>query len=284
MGQLRRTAAALAAPALILGLAACSGDGEVPETTEDPAVEDTEQDPAEEDEDGAAEDADRSEGSDETDSTDDAEQPTEGEETEGGGEGSDDPGDSGEPADDDEAASGDSGSGTVVDGIWADDSWTIEDREDDPCSFSIAASPYTESEHVFMCGATADGAIACAIETDETVVCLSDVTDKKAMRFQSSAAAPQGEPPAPEQKSAPLRVELADGAVCTPAAHDMGEHFEGMSSWYGCDDGSELLTEEGNELGDTVERGDTWTAQKSVDGGEPETVEVATASFADPQA
>ena len=77
-------------------------------------------------------------------------------------------------------------------------------------------------------------------------------------------------PPEPDGGSAtvPLHVTLPDGNRCYVLAHDQSEHWGGKFSWYGCDDGSELLTDD--DLTGTFQRdGDTWTVQRSVDQGEP---------------
>lgn len=315
MRWIRQALAALAAPALILGLAACTGTPEAPPEPE-PALEtseklaetsdgggdpdsDTQEETVEETAEGTAEettapadetgappaDPDDSANPDNAESPDNSEQPT----NEPGDEQSDSPSDeqSDEPSDEpsegpSHGGSAGDGGDTVIAGIWVDESWEITERQHDVCEFSLSASPYSESEHVFMCGANAEGAVACALEEGESVVCLTDVLDKRALRFQSpTAAAQQGQAPESEQQTIPLIAELPDGAICTAAAHDHGQHYDGMFSWYSCSDGSELLTPD--EIGATFERGEPWTVQRSVSGGAPVTTAVTTATFADPQ-
>lgn len=164
--------------------------------------------------------------------------------------------------------------------LWVDDSWTIEEREDDPCSFSGATiSPYSEQPEVFTCGATADSLLACMIEDGDTTVCITDPLERTAMRFDSPTArealdaglGSEGEP-------IPMTVELEDGALCATVAHDHDTHWNGRFSWYRCDDGSELLTDE--DIATTFAEGDPWTVQRSLNQGAPEETAVAVMSFA----
>lgn len=286
MRRIRQTLAALAAPALLLGLTACGG---APETPQEPTLQTEEK--LKEPSDGGDEQAtDTQEGT-----TEESASPPEGAGTppastdeSAGTDESVDPEESQQPTTseeptEEESSDGGSGGDTVIAGLWVGDSWEITDRQDDPCEFSFFATPYTESDNVFACGATADSLIACALEKDETVVCISDPLGQRAQRFQSpTAAAQNGKAPEPEQPTIPLIAELPDGAVCTAAAHDHGQHYDGLFSWYYCDDGSELLTPD--EIGATFDRGAPWTVQRSVDGGAPETTPVTTATFADPEA
>ena len=254
MGRMGQTLAALAAPALLLGLTACGG---TPETPQEPSAQ-TDETLAE---------SSAPEESDQPTDTEDSTEPTT----------------SPSPTEEEESPDSGDGGDTVIAGLWVDDSWEIEDRQDDPCEFSFYASPYSESDEVFSCGATADSLIACALQKDETVMCISDPLGRRAQRFQSPAAAAQkGEAPEQEQQQIPLIAELPDGALCTAAAHDQGQHYDGQFSWYYCDDGSELLTPD--EIGATFDRGAPWTVQRSVDGGAPGTTPVTTATFADPEA
>jgi len=164
--------------------------------------------------------------------------------------------------------------------LWVDDSWTIEERDDDPCSFSGATvSPYSEQEDVFTCGATADSLLACMIEDGDTAVCITNPLERTAMRFDSPTARDaldaglevEGEP-------IPMTVELADGALCATVSHDHDTHWDGEFSWYRCDDGSELLTDE--DITHTFDEGEPWTVQRSVDTGAPEETAVAVVAFA----
>ncbi|WP_299300908.1 hypothetical protein [uncultured Brachybacterium sp.] len=67
-------------------------------------------------------------------------------------------------------------------------------------------------------------------------------------------------------------------STCTTISHDHDQHWDGMFSWYRCDDGSELLTTE--DIADTFEHGETWTVQRSTDKGEPESTAVLSAVYA----
>lgn len=106
--------------------------------------------------------------------------------------------------------------------------------------------------------------------------CIVDPVGERAIEFDSPTAPQQLEPR--EDEALPLLVELPDGAVCATISHDHDQHWKGMFSWYRCDDGSELLTPE--TIGETFERGEPWTVQRSADGGEPEETAVEAAVFA----
>lgn len=163
--------------------------------------------------------------------------------------------------------------------LWVDDSWTIEEREDDPCTFGATVSPYSEQDDVFTCGATADSLLACMIEEGDTTVCITNPLERTAMRFDSPTARDaldaglevEGEP-------IPMTVELADGALCATVSHDHDTHWDGKFSWYRCEDRSELLTDE--DITHTFDEGDPWTVQRSVDTGAPEETAVAVVAFA----
>ena len=163
--------------------------------------------------------------------------------------------------------------------LWVDDSWTIEEREDDPCTFGATVSPYSEQDDVFTCGATADSLLACMIEEGDTTVCITNPLERTAMRFDSPTARDaldaglevEGEP-------IPMTVELTDGALCTTVSHDHDTHWDGKFSWYRCEDGSELLTDE--DITHTFDEGDPWTVQRSVDTGAPVETAVAVVAFA----
>lgn len=166
--------------------------------------------------------------------------------------------------------------GTVIESLWIDDSWTIQQVEEDLCEMGGGyPSQYAEQEDLFVCGPTAAGAEACALE-DGTVQCIVDPVGRQAIEFDSPTAPEQLDPR--EDEPLPLIVELPDGAVCATISHDHDQHWEGMFSWYRCDDGSELLTPE--TIGETFDRGEPWTVQRSVDGAEPEETAVDTAVFA----
>lgn len=259
--SLRRLLALLAAPALVLGLAACGPDdsADAPPAEDSPSQEQT---PTEEDSPAEAspteEDSPAEESPTEKDSSSE-EDPTEDE------------------SPDEETGNDDPDSeGTALETRWIDDSWTIEQVDEDLCEMGGGyPSQYSEQEELFVCGPTAIGAKACALD-DGTVQCIVDPVGKQAIEFDSSTAPEQPQPR--EDEALPLLVELPDGAVCTTIAHDHDQHWNGMFSWYRCDDGSELLTPE--EIDDTFERGEPWTVQRSVDQGEPEATAVTTAVFA----
>lgn len=178
-----------------------------------------------------------------------------------------------------DAAAPDPGS-TEITTLWVDDSWTIEERDDDPCSFSGATvSPYSEQTEVFTCGATADSLLACMFEEGDTAVCITDPLERTALRFDSPTARDALDTGLEvEAEPIPLTVELEDGALCATVAHDQDTHWGGRFSWYRCDDGSELLTDE--DIATTFAEGDPWTVQRSVDQGAPEDTAVAVMSFA----
>ena len=166
-------------------------------------------------------------------------------------------------------ASADGGPTEVV-SVWVDSSWNVEESEEDFCSFGGASpSQFSDDGYLFTCGPTAVSALACDLEDDGTVLCITNAAEKQALRFPSPSLVAEG-PPEPDGGSAtvPLHVTLSDGNRCYVLAHDQSEHWGGKFSWYGCDDGSELLTDE--DLDGTFDRdGGTWTVQRSTDGGEP---------------
>lgn len=248
-----RLIAALAVPVLVAGLAACGPD--------DPGSEVT---PTAQEETTSAEET-------------TAEQPTETEEASPTEE-EEEEATSAEPAEEPtaEEESVPEVSPTAVETLWIDGSWTVETVEDDFCEMGGGyATPYSEQEDLFLCGPTAVGAEACALE-DGTVRCIVDPVGRQAIEFDSPTAPEQVDPR--EGEAIPMLVTLPDDVTCATVSHDHDQHWDGMFSWYRCDDGSELLTTE--DIADTFERGETWTVQRSMDKGEPESTAVITAVFA----
>ena len=198
--SLRRLLAFLAAPVLAVGLAAC-GPGD---PAEDPSAGDApsqEQTPAE------TEPAEKEQPADEEDSPTEDDSATEQDES-----GSDDP----------------ESRGTVIESLWIDGSWNIERVEEDLCEMGGGyPSQYAEQEDLFVCGPTAAGAQACALE-DGTVQCIVDPVGKQAIEFDSPTAPEQLEPR--DDEALPLLVELPDGAICATISHDHDQHWEGMFS------------------------------------------------------
>lgn len=169
--------------------------------------------------------------------------------------------------------------GTSVETVWVDDSWTIEDLEEDLCSMGMSETIHSEQDDMFTCGPTAAGAQACALEEDEEVLCIVDALGKQAIRFDSPTASdPEAEVWPAGQRPVPLHAELPDGVTCSPIAHDHDQHYDDMFSWFRCEDGSELLTEE--YIDSTFTRGETWKTRQSIDQGEPEVVDLAAVTFA----
>lgn len=257
-----------AASLLLLGLAACDADDDSDptaaptttteesspektteqETTEDETTEESTEDPTE---------------SESEQPSDDTEEPSD---TESSGGDSSDPGDA--PA-------------TEVATIWVDDSWSIEKHDEDVCAgMGLTTSSFSQQDHVFTCGPTAANAMACYYQDGGRTTCIVDPLGKKAIRFDSPTVDNwDGELGEREGDPIPMYVELADGTTCSVAAHDQGKHWNGKFSWYSCDDGSELLTDE--SIDNTFDReGDTWTVQRSVDKKKPTDTAVKTATFA----
>ncbi|WP_347042247.1 hypothetical protein [Brachybacterium nesterenkovii] len=154
--------------------------------------------------------------------------------------------------------------------VRVDHTWTVEWAEEGFCAMGGASPSQSALDgYLFTCGPTAASALACDLEDDGTVLCITNAAEKKALRFPSPSLVAEG-PPEADGGSAkvPLHVTLSDGNRCYVLAHDQSEHWGGKFSWYGCDDGSELLTDD--DLTGTFQRdGDTWTVQRSVDQGEP---------------
>lgn len=264
MTIVRRTLAALAAPALALTVVACGGEEEPVKTT--PAQQEG---PAQDDD---PQEVDKGEGS-------------ESSEEDGGGDASEDDG-GGTDEESDEGGSDDAAQGepTVIGSEWIEDGWELTEVDQDLCDFSITDSPFSDNPDVFSCGATADSAVACILDVDQMVQCVVSADSKKAIFFESPAVA-GGAKPEDEAESTPIRLELADGTSCSPAAHAGTETHDGKAAWYGCEDGSELLADIEEGISSTVDTSsDVWTVERIVDGGDPETTAVRSAFFAEPPA
>lgn len=236
----RRLLALLAASALAVGLAACGPD--------DPEAEVT---PTAQEETTASE------------------EPTSGEPTEEETTGEEEP---------TEEESGPEVQPTAIETLWIDDTWVVETVEEDHCAdVGGWTSPYTEQDDLFICGITAVGAQACALEDGDRVQCIVEPRAKRAIEFSSGIVPTELEPR--EGEPVPLLVTLPDDVTCATLTHDHEQHWNGMYSWYLCDDGTELLTSE--DIEGTFDRSaETWTVQRSRDKGEPEATAVITATFA----
>lgn len=166
--------------------------------------------------------------------------------------------------------------------LWVDSTWTVEERTEDLCASGAMVSPYTLTgeEQYVMCGPNAADTKACTIDgPGDTVTCIVDPLQKTAIRFSSpTLASGDAEIYPREGEPIPLYVALPDGVNCAPIGHDHDQHFEGMFSWYRCEDGSELLTPDDTDA--TFERGEPWTVQRSRDGQAPEATAVTAATFA----
>ncbi|MBK0330582.1 hypothetical protein I8D64_04115 [Brachybacterium sp. MASK1Z-5] len=254
---MRRILCLCAASSLLaLGLVACGSDSEVGSPT---TAESTPEDSADEDS-----------PSDKT--TDSESNDTASDDTDGS---------------DENDGSGPSTAGsTSIDTLWIDSSWSIEDVDEDLCATGgKTRSPYAQDDDMFICGPTAAGAEACDMAEGETVaMCITDPVGHRAIRFDSPTAA-EGSMDQGDGDLIPLFVLLDDGSEngiqCATVAHDQEKHWHGKFSWYRCDDGSELLTDELIE--ETFDRGDdgsTWTVLRSVDTKAPEETPVTDAVFA----
>lgn len=194
---------------------------------------------------------------------------------------------SGHPSDDESSSEDSSGSdpatapATEVAEIWVDGTWKVEKQDEDICEMSgLSTSNYSQQDHLFTCGPTAANALACTYQDGGRTTCIVDPIGKQAIRFDSPTADDwDGEMDPREGDPIPMYVELPDGTTCLVAAHDHSKHWNQKFSWYPCEDGSELLTDESIE--DTFDRDDeTWTVQRSVDRKKPEETAVTRASFA----
>lgn len=258
----RRMHAALAVPILVLALASCGGE-EAPDTPPDEPVQEQ---PADSD-----------------DSSD------------GGGEDSaedSDPGEDGAGAPEEEGVGSEESAGEGPDGeadapdsteiahVWVEDDWEIGQIDEDLCEGEGFMNPsqYSDQEAFFSCGPIAASALACRVEAENLVHCITSATGRTAISFESDAAAESGSAFEADEEALPIEVTLPDGTTCAPTAHDHGEHYQDYFSWYLCEDGSELLTTE--DIQDTFERGESWTVQHSVDQGAPQEVTLETVTFA----
>jgi hypothetical protein len=306
---MRRILCLCAASSLLaLGLAACGSDSEEDPTTAaaSSAEESTEDDTAGEDDASSASD-------DESASEEPADEESSGQESSGqessddgsaddasdtpSDDDSDDASDSPSSSDDASEGSGDdsdegsddgpgsTGQGaTAISDLWPDDTWTIEDLDEDLCEMGgKTRSPFASDDDMFVCGPTAAGVEACDMTEGSEVLCITDPLEHTAVRFGSPTAQSQDDMHQGDGDLLPLFVTLddgsADGVTCATISHDHDRHWHDKLSWYRCDDGSELLTDELIE--ETFDRSDdTWTVQRSVDKKKPATVSVMDAVFA----
>lgn len=276
---------------LVLGLAACGSDTEedspttAEATTEQSGDDDS---PSEETTDADSDDADAEIADDESSETPSEDDSPSDDPSEGQDDDSDEPSDSQDWDGSSSSATGGSttGGSTSIDTLWIDETWTIEDVDEDLCEMGgKTRSPYAQDDDMFVCGPTAANALACDMAEGETVaMCITSAVDHTAIRFDSPTAA-DGDMDQGDGDLIPLFVLLDDGSEegiqCSTVAHDQEKHWHGKLSWYRCDDGSELLTDELIE--ETFDRGDdgsSWTAQRSVDKGAPEEIPVMDAVFA----
>jgi hypothetical protein len=269
MRIIRRTLAAAAAPLLVVGLAACGG-AEAPEGTESAPTAETsaEGSPPEETSEATGE---------ETEQSDPAEEDTSAEEETTGAE-DEDPSEDG--SGDEESGEGTGGTGTTaVEHLWVDDSWEIQEVDDLCGEMDLSPAPYSDQEGFFTCGPTAASALACQVEGESLVHCITNGAGRTALSFTSDRAAESAGAMPANEEALPLLVTLPGDVTCEPLAHDHDEHFEGMVSWYDCSDGSELLTDE-DIMNTFAVEGGTWTVQRSMDQGAPEAVVAETVTFA----
>ncbi|QOK23958.1 hypothetical protein IGS73_06170 [Janibacter indicus] len=168
---------------------------------------------------------------------------------------------------------------TQVVNVWVDDSWKVEEVDEDVCGGSAYQSQFSTQDDVYTCGATASSALACLDdEGGDTATCIANGQDRIAIHFPHEPIDPS-EVTEREAEAIPLYVELADGTMCGVLAHDQAQHWDGMFSWYGCSDASELLTEE--HIADTFDDAEeSWTVQRSTGKGKPVETPVAKAVFA----
>ena len=181
--------------------------------------------------------------------------------------------------DDDGDDDGAAGPATQVVNVWVDDSWTVEEVDEDVCGGSAYQSQFSTQDDVYTCGATASSALACLDdEGGETATCIANGQDRIAIHFPHKPIDP-AKVSKREAEAIPLYVELGDGTTCGVLSHDHSQHWDGMFSWYGCADGSELLTEE--QIADTFDDDEqAWTVERSTNKGKPVETPVAKAVFA----
>lgn len=169
--------------------------------------------------------------------------------------------------------------GTAVEHIWVDDSWTVDEVEDLCGDMDLSPAQYSDQEGSFVCGPTAASALACRVGVEDLVLCITNAADRTALSFTSDRAVEDAPAMPANEDALPIQVTLPEDVTCEPIAHDHGQHFEDSFSWYACDDGSELLTDEDIANTFSVE-GDAWTVQRSIDQGAPEEVVAERVTFA----
>jgi hypothetical protein len=181
--------------------------------------------------------------------------------------------------DDDGDDDGAAGPATQVVNVWVDDSWKVEEVDEDVCGGSAYQSQFSTQDDVYTCGATASSALACLDdEGGETATCVANGQDRIAIHFPHKPIDP-AKVSKREAEAIPLYVELGDGTTCGVLSHDQAQHWDDMFSWYGCSDGSELLTEE--QIADTFDDDEqAWTVERSTNKGKPVETPVAKAVFA----
>lgn len=188
-----------------------------------------------------------------------------------------------EPDDDGDGDGDDGDSGTAsatqVVNVWVDDSWKVEEVDEDVCGGSAYQSQFSTQDDVYTCGATASSALACLDdEGGDTATCIANGQDRIAIHFPHEPIDP-AKVTERETEAIPLYVELGDGTTCGVLSHDHAQHWDDMFSWYGCADGSELLTEE--RIADTFDDDEaTWTVERSTGKGKPVETAVTKAVFA----
>lgn len=176
---------------------------------------------------------------------------------------------------------GGAGGATEIATLWVDDTWSVETLTEDLCATGgLTTSAYSEQVELFTCGPTAASVKACTYADGGLTTCITDPVGHQAIRFASptvdnwdGAMHERGTGPIP------MYVELGDGAQCSVVSHDHDQHWNGKFSWYSCDDGTELLTDESIE-GTFDDDAPAWTVQRSLDKGKPTTTWVTTAVFA----
>lgn len=178
-----------------------------------------------------------------------------------------------------EDGGGDAAPATQVVNVWVDDSWKVEEVDEDVCGGSAYQSQFSTQDDVYTCGATAASALACLDdESGETATCIANGQDRIAIHFPHEPIDPS-KVTEREADAIPLYVELADGTTCGVLSHDQAQHWDNMFSWYGCSDDSELLTKE--KIADTFDDGEqAWTVERSTNKGKPVETLVAKAVFA----
>ena len=160
-----------------------------------------------------------------------------------------------------ESQSSSTATATAIETLWVDDSWTIEDLAEDLCAEGGPhPTPYSPQEEMFICGATIAASQACAIEDGTEVVCIVDAFGKRAIRFDSPTAA-ESTWGAPTEDAVPVVVTLEDGVRCDTLMDEADHRMNPTTSWYRCEDGSELATD--TDIENTFTRGESWTVQRS---------------------